>query len=334
MGKPITKGSHFLPRTYLKHFLLENKLLMYKKGKIFFKSNLDSRQRIIEISGEKGLNRIGKENNLYRIELREGIAPNLFEDLFQEIAENNFDNLVEKIKKKGIDERIEDKLKEKISIFIAVMRLRTPLFKWEIEEATAQFVKNTTKWNARMINEEEKERLKVDYEKETGKMITDKEFKETIEDMAQGEFDGTKIEFSNNLFLKAIALSLEKHSYIFFNMKMGILKAKEGRYFVTSDNPVVYFVPKEKVNFYNNYKSLASPFTEVFFSLTKDYGIYLCRKDGYREIVMSADRKMIDIFNENIAINSKDFIFSPLKMNFLNKFIEEYIPYPFKITTT
>ena len=334
MSKPITKGSHFLPRTYLKHFLLENKLLMYKKGETFFKSNLDSEQRIIKILGEKGLNGIGKKNNLYRIELREGTEPNLFEDLFQEIAENNFDNLVEKIKKKSINEEIEDKLKEKISMFIATMRLRTPFFKWEIEEIMAQFFKNTTKWNARMINEEEKIRLKIDYEKETGKTIIDKEFRETIEDMAQGKFDGTKMEFSNNFFLKAIALNLEEHLHIFFNMKMGILKAKEGRHFLTSDNPVVYFVPKEKVDFYNNYRNLVSPFTEVFFSLTKDYGIYLCRRDDYREIVMLADRKTIDIFNKNIAINSKDFIFSPLKMNFLNKFIEEYVPYPFKIATT
>lgn len=34
--KNITKGSHFLPRVYLKNFLVDDKLFVYKKGEKFF----------------------------------------------------------------------------------------------------------------------------------------------------------------------------------------------------------------------------------------------------------------------------------------------------------
>ena len=115
---------------------------------------------------------------------------------------------------------------------------------------------------------------------------------------------------------------------------MSILKAKESRYFITSDNPVVYFVPKNKVNFYNQPKSLMSFFTEIFFPLTKDYAIHLCRRDNLQEMIMFGERELIEVFKENIAYNSKDFIFSPIKMNFLNQFIEEYIPYPFRLVSS
>ena len=117
-------------------------------------------------------------------------------------------------------------------------------------------------------------------------------------------------------------------------MKINILKAREDRYFITSDNPVVYFVPQDKVNFYNPSKSLVSPLTEVFFPLTKDCAIHLCRRSDLKEMIMSASRELVDNFKENIAYNSKDFIFSPIKMNFLNQFVEEYIPYPFKLVSS
>ena len=45
------------------------------------------------------------------------------------------------------------------------------------------------------------------------------------------------------------------------------------------------------------------------------------------------DRDLCRIVNYNISHNSRDFIFSSFKADFLDKFIEECIPYPFKFVS-
>jgi len=341
--KQIIKGSHWLPRTYLKHFLVDNKLFMYKKGERFFKKEFKFNQRIIEISGENGLNNIAKENNFYRIEAK-NVDPNFIENFFGEIVENDLDRIIQEVQKKNIGDGIDKKLKNKLSLFMATMKIRTPQFKSEIEEIVDNFFKMKIKGEiefslTKPLSKKEKEKAIKCYFKDTGKVITgaelDRKIEEARKQMINGDFGDIKvINSSNNFFLKTSLAYIERFAIVFSNMRMSILKAKEGRYFITSDNPVVYFVPSDKTNFYNPPKSLASPDTEVFFPLTKDYAVYLNRHKDFQEIVMFGERKMVEIFKENIAYNSKDFIFSPLKINFLNKFIEEYIPYPFKLVSS
>ena len=295
MQKPI-KGSHYLPRTYLKHFLLDDKLFMYKKGKRFFEDELKAEQRIIEVLGEKGLNNVAKESNLYRIEAKD-IDPNFVENLFREMVEDDLDKIIGEIKSKKIGDEIGKELKERLCWFMSIMRFRTPHFKSELDEMSRV-------WNNR---EKAVNRIKSSLPKKYS---------------------------SNNDFLKSALSFIAPFEEIFYSMKMQILKAREGRYFITSDNPVVYFVPEEKVDFYNQYKSLVSPFTQVFFDLTKDYAIHLCRRRDIQERFIHGKRENVDIFNYNISHNSKDFLFSPIKMEFLNQFIEEYIPYPFKLESS
>lgn len=341
--KQITKGSHWLPRTYLKHFLIDNKLFMYKKGERFFKEDLNPEQRVVEVLGEAGLNSIAKENNLYRIEVKD-IDPNFIENLFKEIIEDDLDNIIQEVKEKNIGDRIDEELKKKLCLFMATMRVRTPHFKWETEEALDKLLKMGIRLRMeasqdKPLGKEERRQAKRDYLKDRGKVITDeeldKEIKQAREKIIGGNFEGIKIvDSSNKLFLKTALSNIEPSAIIFFDMRMNILKAREGRYFITSDNPVVYFVPQDKVNFYNPPKSFVSPFAEVFFPLTKDWAIRLCWRSDLKEMIMPASRELVDNFRENIAYNSKDFIFSSIKMNFLNQFIEEYIPYPFRLVVS
>lgn len=338
--KQIKKGSHWLPRTYLKHFLIDNKLFMYKKGKKFFKEGLKSEQRIVGVLGEAGLNNIAKENNLYRVEARD-IDPNFIENLFREIIEDDLDKIIQEVKEKNIGDKIDEELKKKLCLFMTTMRVRTPQFKWETDEALDKFLKMGVRLRMeasqeKPLSKNERKKAKRDYFKERGKRITDeeldKEIKQARKKIIKGDFEGIKVvDSSNKLFLKTALSNIEPFAIIFSGMKMNILKAKEGRYFITSDNPVVHFVPQDKVNFYNPPKSLVSPFTEVFFPLTKDWAIHLCRRADLKEMIMPASRELVDNFKENIAYNSKDFIFSPIKMKFLNQFVEKYTPYPFKL---
>jgi len=340
--KQITKGSHWLPKTYLKHFLVDSRLFMYKKGERFFKENLSPEERIVEVMGEKGLNNIAKENNFYHIEAK-GIDPNFIENLFREIIENDLDKIIQNVEEKTLGDKIDEDLKKQLSLLMATMRIRTPEFKWEIDEILDKYSKMWIK--LRMKNSQDKpldkneiNEAKRDYFRKTGKKITDKgiikEIEKAREKMAKGDFGNIKIvDSSNKFFVKTALSNIYKFATIFFNMKMNILKVKESRHFITSDNPVVYFVPQDKVNFCNPSKSIMSPFTEVFFVLTKDYAIHLCRHPDLKETIMSPTRELVDNFNEILAYNSKDFIFSPIRMNFLNQFIEKYIPYSFRLVS-
>ena len=49
--KKNTIRSHYIPQTYLKHFLLDDKLFMYKKGENFLKGLMTQKKRILEVRG-------------------------------------------------------------------------------------------------------------------------------------------------------------------------------------------------------------------------------------------------------------------------------------------
>ena len=84
-----TVRSHYLPRTYLKHFLLEDKLVMYMKGEKFFK-NPDTKpeDRILTVMGEEGLKNVGLQKHLYNPGV-EGITSDDLEEIFRSIFNGN-----------------------------------------------------------------------------------------------------------------------------------------------------------------------------------------------------------------------------------------------------
>src|ERR1700733_7605075 len=125
-----TVRSHYLPRTYLKHFLLDDALFMYKKGEKFFEKETPPESRILRVKSEEGLANVGLENNLYAIEAL-GVSSNDIEEIFQEYGENFLDDLITKIEAKSEGDSITGEIKDKLCIFLAAMRVRTPLFKYE-----------------------------------------------------------------------------------------------------------------------------------------------------------------------------------------------------------
>jgi len=202
------------------------------------------------------------------------------------------------------------------------MALRTPHSKQEIEEVSTAALKIMTEWTD--IKE-----LKKYLEKNKTKDISEKDIESYIDNFINDKY---KLKWSNSLFLSRALPMIERYANIFYNMKMNIIKISSDDFFITSDNPVVHFVPKEKINFYNNCKSLMSPYTEVYAPLTNKMAIVLCRRRDIKEMIMPARKELIEITNYNISINSKDFIFSSRKEKELDKFVENYIPYPVKFT--
>lgn len=320
-----TVRSHYLPRTYLKHFLYEDELVMYKKGEKFFKDkSTPSPERIMKVRGEGGLNSVGLQNHLYNPEI-DGITSDDLEEIFRELGENTYDATISEIEalKAGVD--IPQIIKDRLCMMMASMRVRTPLFKYEIEE----------------MDEGMRKRFMSEKMKQTSVEELIKQFKEinldvSIEDVVavrevivNSEFS---IKYPNSLFIKQ-AMGLILHlADVFHKMTMTICRS-DGRFFITTDNPVVNFVPPEHVNFYEAPKALVTPHAEVFFPLSKNHALHLTwRKRDQNILVVS--RKIIDIFNYNLAHNSFNFIFSPLEVSELQKFTTEYIPYPYKLTIT
>ncbi|MBL8030655.1 MAG: DUF4238 domain-containing protein [Candidatus Doudnabacteria bacterium] len=320
--KKPTVRSHYLPRTYLKHFLLEGQLFMYKKGENFFKKNLTPDERILPVKGEEGLKNVGLENNLYNIEVDTLNADDI-EEIFREYGENDYDEIISSIGDLADNTKIPKNIKDKLCLFAAAMLVRTPRFKFDHEDSSTKFQKYFMK---RDMERRSVEALKAELKVEFGEEISDSLAKNIKDIFISQEYD---LEYPNAYFLKFALKMLNYFADVFHDMNMCILRNRTDRYFITSDAPVVYFVPENKVNFYNNYKCLVSPYTELYFPLTKNLSITLNR-GPLKELLMPINRELTDIVNYNISHNSYNFIFSPLKMNSLKEFTETYIPYPFK----
>jgi len=317
-----TKRSHYLPRTYLKHFLLDDVLFMYMKGKTFFNNNKTPDDRILEVRGEAGLNTVGVKNNLYNPGI-EGVSTDDLEEIFRGYGEDYYNDMINSINALPDYAPIPEEIKSKISYFAAGLRVRTPQFKNEIEETDAAFRKHFSARRFEMISAEEIIKLnKTEFNNE----ITIKEAREIKELIVNQKYD---LKYPNGYFIKWALMLINRHADIFQNMSATIVRSN-GRYFMTSDNPVVFFVPPERVNFYNQPKALVSPYTELFLPLSRNIAVTL----NWRKVdekVIPAKREVVDIFNENISLHSFSYIFTPIQMKVLNKFINEYIPYPFKI---
>jgi hypothetical protein len=153
-----------------------------------------------------------------------------------------------------------------------------------------------------------------------------------FQEVKEGKF---AIKIPRNLFIKEMFSRMEMMLDIISSMNIHILKNKTTFLFITSDNPVVYFVPPDKTSFYFGPKSLGGPYTELYFPLSKEICVLMTRrKEKDLDYIEITQGNLARTINYNIAHNSKNFIFSPDKNEFLNDFIRTYIPYPFKMKIT
>lgn len=323
--KKPTKGSHFLPRAYLKNFLLNDELVMYKKGQKFFDEKTQPADRILTVQGEDGLNNVAKQNKLYFCENIEGMSPDFMEDFFRERIEGKITPLLEEVRNLSLGDIIPDEIRELISLLMASTMLRVPKHKALIEELYLSFLQ--AHFELVELSSEEKEMMKANYKEATGKDVGDEFVNEAMERFLKGEF---KIKISPELFVKTILNTLEYYSNIFYGMKMAILKSDGKNLFFTTDNPVAYFVPNDKVDFYNAQLSLMSQYTEAYFPLSKDFCVLMHRNEP-PGILLPCSEDVYKGIENTLSCFSQDFIFSPLRNETLDDFAKEYIPYPFKL---
>lgn len=327
--KKPTRGNHFLPITYLKHFLHNDKLVMYKKGEKFFKKGSTPADRIVTISGEGGLRVVAKQNDLYTLKEIEGVEPDFMEQFFVELIEGELNELIQEVEKIPLWGPLSNELKKKICTLMASMTVRVPGTKQETEALYSEFLK--MHFQHIPMSEKEKTVIRDKAKQEEGREITDKDFEDAIQAFADGDL---KLEISSNLFVKDILMKMGHFANIFYGMKMCIIKSDGKNLFITSDNPVAWFVPRDKMDYHLNApRSLMSQYTEVNFPLTKNYCIALTRRDDWREVVVPSIPEAFDILENTLSCFSRDYIFSPVQKTVLDDFAKKHIPYPFKLVT-
>lgn len=330
MVQKIKKRNHFISQTYLEKFLNDNNILyVYKKGKQFFKKGITKKNRSLIINGKEGLINIGTKSNLYIPEGTFSLDKNIFEDFFNDEFDSKYNEFIKNINRCPFLEIIK-KYHEYIINLTSSTMCRTLHSKDEIEEiykVNFQMRQKFESKNEKRIAFLKKEMVKKEpniKEEEMDEIITD-----YFKRIKEGEFE---IKIPRNRFIKDMFEKMINICQIISDMNIHILKNKTAFPFITSDNPVVYFVPPEKVNFYFSWKSLGGPYTELYFPLTKDTCILMTRrKERDSDYVNISQGILARTINYNIAYNSKNFIFSPDQNKFIDKFIERYIPYPFQM---
>jgi len=325
----IKERNHYIPKVYLRRFLNnEEKLFIYKKGKEFFKENITKEDRLFTIEGENGLNVVAVKKNLYIPEDDKLEDKNIFEDFFSQEVESKYDDFIDFVENNFSNATvIFDKYGDYIIILIASMLSRTLHSKIEMEE---MYKVNFQAHNwAQSFNKERIPEMKAHLIKEFPNMTEDKldeAVKDYLEMVKEGKFG---VNLPRNLFIKHIFQNLELYGQLISGMTIQILQCKDPYYFITTDAPVVYFVPEEKVSFPYGHKGLGSPYVELFFPITKNLCLLLSRKKMEVLAGLPVSKEVVAIVNYNLSNNSRDFIYSPEKADFLEEYIKNYIPYPF-----
>ncbi|KKQ60348.1 MAG: hypothetical protein US81_C0023G0010 [Parcubacteria group bacterium GW2011_GWE2_38_18] len=329
------KRNHYIPKTYLEKFLNEeDNLFVYKKGEKFF-NNTTPKERLLIVNGKNGLDAVGVKNNLYIPEGEFKDSKNIFEDFFCEELESPYSEFINYVEANFFNvQKILSKYHIYIINLISSMMVRTLHYKSEIENISKVFFQHNQIINYKS-NKHHIDELRSIVKNEFPELNISR-INEIVEDYLEminkGEFE---VEFPRNLFIKQMMMSMEVHYNLLSNMTIQFLRNDAQSFFITSDNPAVYFVPKGKENFYYGSKSLGGPYTELYFPLSKNLCLLLTRR---KIKVLSGipldhtNKKIIRGINTTIAHNSKDFIYSPYSAAFLDKFIKEKILYPFKFS--
>lgn len=333
--KIIKKRNHYIPKTYLEKFLnKDNELYVYKKGEEFFNDKLNKNDRLLVIKGKEGLEAVGVKNKLYIPEGKFEGDKNVVEDFFSEKFEGPYNKFIEFVENNFYDIKIIlQEYYEYIITLTASMMVRTLHYKLDLDEMYKAYFQTAAKFRLEKKNSivELQQLLKDEFAE-----LNDAEIEKHANDYIKMINDGAfSVKLPKNLFIKQMIESLKFHSTLISDMTIQIVKNNSNSFFITSDNPVVYFVPKGKENLYYGPKSLGGHHTEIFFPLTKDLCLILSRKqmEVFSGIPLKHyDKKIIKIINNAITHHSRDFIYSPYQASFLDKYIETKIPYPFKLS--
>lgn len=298
----IKKRHHYIPRFYLYGFVdphNEPYVWVYEKGneKIIKSTSKDIAVKkhyfsFLTLDGERDSDTL--ENIISGLESN---TPSVFKNIVEE---------------KSLRE--EDKIY--FATFLALMMVRVPNFRKNVENATGESIKKINIIQA--SNKKFFEDMIRQFEKDTGKKIN-----MSIEEFRKWILDGKyNIKVNPQFSLAMIISFVNELSHIFLGMKWTFIKSTEEYKFLTGDNPLFYCDPTHDPNsFYG--VGLLNKNVEVTFPISKDLALFASWKGETGHI--QGKNKIVKEINRRTVLSALRFVFSSEKSDIINKFIQKYV---------
>lgn len=231
-AQKITENQHFVPRFYLKTFASE-------KGFI----------EVLDISNR----RMGKarpyasvcyEKFFYGVETgKQDEVSQIVEKMF-----GDFENTIAKdwpeILTAARSNRLRNEHLDALAYLLSMLWMRTPNFRRQMNNMSDQLYRHLLSFSA-SSPAFEKNVQKI--EEERGAKLSEEEKRKIRESIEQGKYE---LEFNNSQHLTMLKDIPGFHN-LFFYKKWNVLKASGVSQFITSDDPVVEWMPKRK-SFYGH----------------------------------------------------------------------------------
>ncbi|MBL7073563.1 MAG: DUF4238 domain-containing protein [Candidatus Omnitrophica bacterium] len=203
------------------------------------------------------------------------------------------------------------------SVFVAMMMVRAPNYRRNIEYMYAGVAKETLKFLA--ANKEKFTSWIKRFISETGTKIKD------IEQFRQDTLNFDKLLTAKAeplASLQIILPQIQKLTRIFCNMKWEFLRATEDYKFITGDNPLCYMDPT------HNSRSLygvglANKHVEITLPLSRDMAVFGAW-EGEDGIYLPGVNKLVKQINERTVISTDRFVFTGEKTEVLKRFLQKY----------
>lgn len=301
MGKNSKKRDHYLPKFYLNFFLPETAPKFFW---VYDKNSTPPRKGTLDDTGI--------EKFLYRVHGGRIENPKFIDDELLEPNESKTAPVLRKLFSSSA--RLENTDIPVLAEFLALMHIRVPRTQQWFRQvggiAAASYFRRDATMNPDEI-EEKLKRLRVEHGADNIP-ASPAEYRELL--------DKYDIELTKQPALALSVLATQEIVTQLLEMNWSLCRAPKDAFFITSDAPVVIFIP-DTDGTAGFGQGLAESAVEVTFPLSPSKCLYLCRRNiqRYRPMNKNAVREL----NRRTAYNAERFLISSLQTEEIAQLISE-----------
>lgn len=306
----LPKRQHYIPQFYLKGFSQDKDHLW-----IYDRTKSDKGEFRYQTTKQ-----IAFENNFYTHRTKAGDKSDL-EKFFGQI-ETWTSQVILRVEQR---EKLSSEEREKLAIFISLMRTRGPSFKYWIEESYTKLTEKRMRMSFAMTP---KHWLKKFY-RERGKNLSDKEIDDLVEFATNEKRSKLVVRFPPGYWIKRMLQLSSDLIPVFYLMDWQFCYTKQKFAFITSDNPFL-LIPSEKPHPFWGV-GLITPGAKKILPLSSNICLVMHEPNKKPETWYSdiTNKNFFRQINKWVVLNSERFSFSPVKGK-LEKIIKETKPYLIK----
>ena len=294
-NKQITKDQHFVPRFYLKRFALEGLIQVFDV-------------RAMRIGKPRPFGSVCYEKFFYAIEtgVQDEISQAYEEDFGR--FENVIDKALPGITERALNRQLTDDDLDKIAGFMSVQWIRTRYFREWLQKMESEILKQLYKKLASFSGFQDSVRST-----EGGRETRDEQMEERIQFIQSGEYENR---LSNNALHFKFMRNEDFNGFhnLLLAKKWRIIHSKESHHFITSDNPVVQWIPPTKGIFGPTFMDRVHllPLTpNILIETTPPGSINPEQQPVDRLSYWAANGKGVLMFNKMIANHAHQYAYAP-----------------------